>query len=171
MCKSSGNDVDVAPSLLGASIHFLIAIASPPDLIQPPAMMGPHQCHSHSPYTLHSSVHLQGGLSLAQAMKTVSQVHRMFVEAGVHRMAVGEPSYPTLNSQPPLASVSCVPDYFAIVTLRTPSPTSLSFKRPSPEVVSFASPLSSPLDQSGWKGIRGFSYGGHGLPSGKDHNH
>ena len=125
------------------------------------------------PLPLHivSLVPLQGAHFLAQSMETVSQVHKMFVEVGDHRLAVGEPGYPTLNSQPPLAFVSCVPDCFASVTFRLPSLTSLSFKQPSSKVVSFASPLASPLDHSGWKGIRGYCYGGHGLPVCRDHNH
>ena len=50
--SSCGNDGDVAPSLLGAGVIFLITCAILPNRIQPPALIRPHQCHSHSAPTL-----------------------------------------------------------------------------------------------------------------------
>ena len=47
-CAGGGgvNHRDVAPSLPVAAVKTFISTAMLPDLMQPPAMMGPHQCHS-----------------------------------------------------------------------------------------------------------------------------
>lgn len=45
-------------------------------------------------------------------MKTLSHACHMFVPMAGPSLAVGEPSYRTLNSKPSLAAVSCVPPFF-----------------------------------------------------------
>lgn len=52
LCQSGGKDVDVAPSLAGATLNFMIIDAMPPYLIQHPAMMGLINVIPPTPYML-----------------------------------------------------------------------------------------------------------------------
>lgn len=54
------------------------------------------------------------------------------------RLAVGEPTYPTFNWRPSMASVLGVPSFFGVVTFRSPSRNYSRFKRPSSGLVSIA---------------------------------
>jgi hypothetical protein len=161
VCSRSGNDVDVAPSLPGATFNIMIPTAMPTDLIQPPAMMLPHQCRSHSPYTLYHSE----PICLAHNMNTLSAVRHPFVEVASSRLAAGSPGYVALKSQPSLASVSSVPSAFVSAMSRSTSHVLLPYKRAFIESVSIASPFLSPTfvtlaTGSQWlEGKRGFLLG------------
>lgn len=84
---------------------------------------------------------LQGALSLAHSMKILSHACHMFAPMASPSLAVGEPSYRTLNSKPSLAAGSCVPPFFADVAFMSHGLVFLVFKPPSLHSLPFVSPF------------------------------
>lgn len=84
---------------------------------------------------------LQGALSLSRSMKSLSHAHNMFLPMADPSLAVGRPSYRTLNSKPSIVAVSCVPPFFAHDAFMSPGLVFLVFKPPFLDSLSFVSPL------------------------------